>query len=276
VPDPLARRARLALGGWIAEWWPYAFNALGPVGLGLAGAAADTSGMVQVPILGWGVRHDALAWVSAALFLVGLSAVVRRGQTLGRVKERLVIVEDRANKAEAALQALAEMELDALCKRLGYYSSERISIFIPVHDGFRLKVRFSLSPTYRTRGRLLYPLAEGCLGYAWTAGSAFSLNLPDPRQSLDLWFECLEREWGVPRATAEHLRMRSRTYAAIRIDSDARPREPLGVVVIESELIPDATSAKLHRQDIEKAIKGDAGERIRALLTQLTRAGDQG
>jgi hypothetical protein len=222
-------------------------------------------------MVGWAVRHDVLAWASAALFLLGLGAVVKRGQILGCVKGRLALVERRAKVAEAALKSLADVELDFLCKRLGYYSTERVSIFVPVHEGFKLKVRYSLSPTHRTAGRSLYPLGEGCLGHAWKAGSAFSLNVPDPKQSLHLWYQYLEREWGVPRATAERIRMRCRTYAAIRIDSDSRPRQPLGVVVIESELIPDATAAKLKRQDIEKVIKGEAGERIRALLTQLTR-----
>jgi hypothetical protein len=86
----------------------------------------------------------------------------------------------------------------------------------------------------RCCGRPRYRESEGVLGAAWNRGEAEELDLPAPGTGLEPTKGWLTRQqkMGVRDEDARSMTMKSRSYAAIRINYE---RRLIGVIVVESE-----------------------------------------
>lgn len=87
----------------------------------------------------------------------------------------------------------------------------------------------------RSIGRETYPIGAGILGKAWDNGEADDPELPDPgvvnRPPTRAWLS-RQASHGIPDGVASNFVMRSRAYAAVRLEFD---RRRLGVLVIETD-----------------------------------------
>jgi hypothetical protein len=151
--------------------------------------------------------------------------------------------------------------------KLKFYSTERISLCAEKDGAFVLVGRYSLGPTLNTPGQASYPIDQGYLGKAWQDAWAESGDLPNPQTHPEEWLDAQEAT--VPRPRAEALHMRSRRYAAIRLEHSAPGHAPFGVVVFESQLVSsDPAAPSLTKADLSAMAKKDDGQRLRILLEQ--------
>jgi hypothetical protein len=249
------------------DWWPYVVNAVGFAGLGLTGAA-DRQGHIVIPFAGWTLDKAPVAWVSAILAAIGFIGTISRGRKLTAVQRDLTRAEGQAATTERTVEALIRTELGLLSDSLKHFSTERVSLFLPVPDGFRLVARWSRAPGLLGTTRTIYPPNEGCLSSAWAAGSAAVTDLPDPLSDIEGWLAA-QRQWGLSDETALSMTMRSRTYAAFRIEAAQPGKEALGVIVFESQLVPGGSAAKLRESELRTAIQGGEAHRLRVYLEQM-------
>jgi hypothetical protein len=255
------------LGDRARDWWPYVLNTLAIVGFGIQGAA-DMNGHIAIPIVGWTWAKTAVIWVSAIFAVLGSLGILRRRQQLTAVRESLARAEGRAGATERALKGLIQTELGILCKTLDHYSSERVTLFVHRDGGFKLVGRLSRNPALNIASRGVYPENEGCVGTAWETGSTFVTDLPDPQADYAGW-AAAQTDLGVPAARVPLLTMRSRMYAAFRIEAAGPGQMPLGVIIFESQLLPGSSAARLHEPDLDSAIKGAEGHRLCFYLTEM-------
>jgi hypothetical protein len=192
-------------------------------------------------------RH--LSWPITLIVLAGLAALVGSLETSRKIRQlehqahETSVLEARAHAAEMALIETICDQLKGLLASLGLYSEGRASIFTPRRDYFLLAGRYSPMPKYRQSvGRSSYPLSAGILGKAWDDGEADDPELPDPgsvnKPPTRGWLRCQARH-GIEEAVACQFTMRSRAYAAIRLDDE---RHSLGVLMVETQ-IPAAQTA---------------------------------
>lgn len=263
------------------EVLPSVSYSAGLVGLGMAGGASDSDGKVAIPFAGWSVQQSWLAWASAVALVLGLVLLGLRSTRLKGVERERDSAVDRAESAEAmartartAARRLSEIELHLMAEELRHFSSERTSLMIKTADGFVLAARWSANPTFNSQTRHAYPEGQGCLWRAWEKGQEVCTDLPDPRVNLETWVESQAR-WAIPADVATSMTMKSRTYAAFRIDSSSRGEGALGVIVFESEQVAgEDRDARLTLGQLQTAVKGKQGQRLRGLLEQLRQIGD--
>lgn len=221
------------LWAFIRRWWSSASS--GPITALLLGAVAVTQGDT------YDLFHRHLSWPITLIVLAGLTSfggtieTSRRIRQLQREANRAVDLEARARLAEGALIDLVCQELRMLLGALSLNSDGRPSLFAPCGDHFILVGRYSAMPRYRqSPGRPRYPLSAGILGSAWHKSEASEAELPDPGHSDSPRKGWLARQLklGVEETVATAFVMKSRSYAAIRLDDDHRS---LGVLVVECE-----------------------------------------
>ncbi len=134
--------------------------------------------------------------------------------------------------------------LTGIVATLGLYSTGRASLFLDKGDSLVLVGRYSPMTNYcRSIGRDRYPSGQGTLGTAWQLGSGADPDLPNPGPINDPpnkgWLQRQQRA-GLTEAEATALHMRSRSYAAIRLDHQG---SRLGVLVVECTNPADETAA---------------------------------
>jgi len=145
--------------------------------------------------------------------------------------------ERRAEVAELALVDSVSEELEELSNDLWLYSDGRVSLFLCKGEHFVLAGRYSSNkPFQRTTARPTYALDQGVIGAAWARGKAEDPELPYPgavnaSRPTKQWLDHQLRRHNLPEEIAAGFTMKSRSYAAIRLD---RPHRPLGVLVVES------------------------------------------
>lgn len=228
------RRAPRAVLRFIVLWWAPAIAA--PISGGLFGAAALTTSNYFDFL---GARH--IPW-TGTLFLLGTVAAVfgtyesyRRLRRWERASAGAAEWSSRAEQSELALVETICDELRGIIDTLSLFSNGRASLFICKQDHFVLAGRYSPMANFsRSAGRETYPIGSGILGQAWNDGAAAAPELPDAgpvnRPPHQAWLQAQAR-YGIDEAVARAFTMRSRCYAAIRLEYD---RVRLGVVVIES------------------------------------------
>jgi hypothetical protein len=233
---------------WIRHWCPHAIViAIGPSILAVAALTTDS----HVHI---GHRKVAVAPLlivfGAVLLLLASFWLVRRQRRLDQLERSGADLRGRAESGERALLRLARAELNELRSRLNHYTNERMSLFRCEGNCFTLVARFSAGPNFdRSPGRDSYPLGDGVLGRAWRDGSAHESAFPPAGEAVQpnrTWLQSQER-LGIPEPTAAAFNMRSRYYAAFRIEGRDGP---LGVLVIESVVTADEAA--------ERQLKGRA------------------
>jgi hypothetical protein len=229
-PTP-GRAKRLA--SFLGRWWGGAIS--GPLAFVLIGIAGLTTNG-HYSLLRW---HE----ISTSATFVALAAIAALGGTFETTRkirqlqgqlDRAVNLGDRATAAELALIETVCDELRSLVDSLRLFSDGRASLFLCREDHFVLVGRYSPMPTFsRSVGRDIYPLQQGVLGEAWREGQAEDPDLPNPGPTNAAphrgWLERQARDQ-IDETTASMFTMRSRSYAAIRLEYE---RHRLGVLVVE-------------------------------------------
>jgi hypothetical protein len=235
--------ARRGVFRFITLWWAPAIAA--PLsGALFAAAALTTSSYFDTPI----ARH--VSWTVTLFVLGGAAALIGTFESYRRLLhwERAAARADewsaRAAQSELALIDTICDELRGIIDTLSLFSTGRANLFICKQDHFVLVGRYSpMAQFSRSVGRDAYPLGGGILGRAWSDGEAAAPDLPEPGPinlaPHQAWLRAQAR-LGIDEAVATGFVMRSRCYAAIRLEYD---RRRLGVIVIESTYPAARTAA---------------------------------
>lgn len=136
-----------------------------------------------------------------------------------QLKNQLEIISDNV---EAVVNGL----LLQLSNKLILASGEDSRITIYIHNGDRHFIsfgRFSPNTAFRTKGRQMLPDNQGCVGKAWSNAWCYEGSL-DYKQA--------RKYYSITKDMWKQMRMKSKMYAAKRIDSNNR--QPLALIVFES------------------------------------------
>jgi hypothetical protein len=223
--------------------------------------------------------HGTHSWATV-LVVTGVILALWSGLLVVSRQRRLDKLEatiDRAETAEEIPLTVLNDELIQIRTLAHHFTNERASIFR--HDNetheFVLVGRVSLDTPLAWRcGRFRYPEEQGVLGEAWHRSSAHEPGLPDAGtrdQPADEWVEA-QMSWGLPRDDSTKLRMRTRCYTAIRIESERSGSA--GIVMFESRnsaaQAAETDSRAKHRRlltvDELKPIVDDAASRLVQML----------
>jgi hypothetical protein len=250
-------------GSFVDSWWS-AFLA-GPVTALLLGVGAITIGD---HFSAFGLRNVPTSWTFVTLAgfaaLGGSYEISRKVRSLKTQVNGLRGFQSRAEVAELALVKMICDDLRILVDILQLFSSGRASLFLHKKDHFILVGRYSPMPAFRrSLGRVTYPDEQGCVARAWERGEAEDPDLPEAGPlNLPPKKQWLQRQYQqqVPEEIASAFTMRSRSYAAIRLDFAQRQ---LGVLVIENEQVTADTKPSIeaggHLGGSLVALKGIAG-----------------
>ncbi|MEJ7786642.1 MAG: hypothetical protein WKF96_17715 [Solirubrobacteraceae bacterium] len=215
------------LFGWLKDRaFPILLTALG-AGLGSA------AGLDELPI---GLRPGHLLLAGFVLFVVGTFLLERgRGTRLGLKLERDELSARNLDLHRVA-RDLTQAYLESLSRRQAWWSSERVSLFLHRTDQFELVGRHCAAPSLRAIARTHFSESKGCLGAVWNGtpdGGSTVHRLPNATIDKTGWTEA-QHDYGFSDVESIEMRMRSCVYVGLRIEDHAG-REPLGVVLVESE-----------------------------------------
>lgn len=269
---------------WLALAWPGLASAAAIV---LVGASALV-GSDHFRLFTW--HRIAWKWVLIFIAAVVLGAAAVSATTVevrqARRIRRASRLEARAEAAEIALVDAVWEELEELANHLCLYSDGRVSLFLCYEDHFVLAGRYSANPPFqRTTARPSYPIDQGIIGAAWARGKAADDAMPDPSpitaaRPTKGWLDQQLKRHGVPEEVAVRFTMKSRSYAAVRLD---RPHRRLGVLVLESTRVASETTLSqraggLHGGSLEALLNlADAGatRRLARALEDLSLLGEE-
>lgn len=110
----------------------------------------------------------------------------------------------------------------------GNDKTERISLYVYNGHNFNLIVRYSKNPKFKSPGRGIYPVDQGCVGKAWEHGWHYDDKFPCPKNNKTEYEEYSKKEYFLPSKISKTLNMQSRLYAALRIDG--HDKKPLAIV----------------------------------------------
>jgi hypothetical protein len=219
-------------------------------------------------------EKDFVSWVITSpfgklyiggIFISVIGGVLKISSTIGvrSLKNEARKLIAYAENQKTTYEKFFNSELRILSHILDFGETKRISLY--KHDGTQLIMlgRFSKNPDFAKRGRGIIREGEGVVGKAWTNGSSFVNNLPDPtiNQSFDYAKECCNK-WGMDREETFSLVMKSRTVGAIAIE-DLRSIK-LGVIVFEG-----LEENAFEEQKIMRIIKEAENLRISSLFEDL-------
>lgn len=201
----------------------------------------------------------ALASIASVLFNRTLSALRRRedqlvdslsGERNGRIQDRDTLgalvhaaVEGEQLAKASSLTLWKEnlrLLLQIIATHYGLGTRDRVSIYIHQHDEFHLLARYSTNPQLSSVRRPTYPAREGCLAQAWEHQAVLERIGFSPDN--DEKYNQRQEQLGIPVEEAKRMRMKSRLYAGVRIDTF----EPVAVLMFESldtqglgKIVPD-------------------------------------
>lgn len=220
-------------------------------------------------------HYNLLHWhdISTSDSFIALAAIAALGGTIETTRKIRALqgklsqaagLEARAELAESAVIETICDELRILVTALELDSDGRANLFLCRDDHFILVGRYSPMPTFsRSIGRDRYPLEQGVLGEAWREGEAEDPDLPNPGPTNMPphrgWLERQSRK-GIDEPTASLFTMRSRSYAAIRLEHD---RHRLGVLVVEDTRPASETK-------VSEAVDNNPGGSLSALTALAT------
>lgn len=215
---------------------PWMFNAGGAV---LAMAVGIATAFDRIP--GRNIATAIWAFVAvlaAVLLVVGPFLLARRAERVKVLREEVERLEQRQKRVEDArvrdssdLKRVLDQVGRELLAECGVDSDDtRISIY--QHHGadkkFALVGRASLNPTLSERGRASYRDDVGIIAKAWREQIAHDrVKYTNPEK----WVDYQVRTFGLDRAEAWGVAMKSLSYLGVRIDHDEMP---VGILVMES------------------------------------------
>lgn len=88
-------------------------------------------------------------------------------------------------------------------------------------------------------------------------------DLPDFENKPDEYYEALEADWNIDRATAEQLTMKSTSYVACAL-YDSKEINRVAIVVVESKKV-----GILNKNRILRDLQGKEGKRINEFLENM-------
>ena len=141
--------------------------------------------------------------------------------------------------------------------------SIRISLYSHSGDSFTLLFRYSDDPSFKKKGRAVYPDNEGVIGEAYHRNSCAIANLPCPEINLEDWQKAqLDPNRGRMKKmeTIHNLTMKSRSLIALPI----RHGDDKHVIVVFESISPEKFALK----EIEKALSGPLGEKLKKVLSR--------
>lgn len=225
-----SNESRLAeqLAAWMVNYWAPLVVAIGAVVLALP---ENDHGKVEIP------SHPP-EWIAlvvgAVMTVIGVLASAKRSHRVTTLVRDRDGARSELTQTRRALKHLAEIELHRLGKQLGYYSAERISLFLRCESHFKLVARSSLNPNNTKADDRVYRDDGGCLSKAWI-GNRTSVVIPARRQEDETGWLAAHTGTGLRAERATVLSMNVRTVVAQRINAQDTLGTPLGVLVIESE-----------------------------------------
>lgn len=242
------------LGGY----WPQLAIALGSIGFAAVGILLTPPDEGFLWLVSSGPGRVFLG--AAVLTLAGSIVAWKRTPGLLSLRKRVAELEAVLERAESDYYDQFAVELSVILKDvLGYGDTERISVYRHRGGAFQMIGRYSDDPVLRNRGRSIYPDDEGIIGRAWREESA-TANLPDPDTQSDLYYEVLENEWNVDRATAEEFTMKSRSLVARAL------YEPKGVDRVAIVVVESTETGILDTDEVLRALETTEGKRIYQFL----------
>jgi hypothetical protein len=230
-------------GDWISDHWPGIASVAGSIllAVGCAWISIPASEWKKIDWIGSGSGR--MVMLGIAIMMIGSIATFIQGDGAVKLKRRAEEAErardsiqnaysEFADQYRSIQQNIVKTVLRDIASNLHLGDSDRISLY--GHNGryFILAGRHSKHPEYSKIGRPMYPDNQGCIGKAWHNGDSFSDNLPDPTQDKRGWIRSLEKEFNIPKSTAEAFVMKSRCLVARAIELPGEAR--IAVLLIES------------------------------------------
>lgn len=259
------------LARWGTDWSPFGATLMGTILVALTQISSST-GQIQIISDKLTFPQEWAFYPGAILLVVGTVYQARRQNQLSNLERELARIGRSAAVANEAIENIERTELAILTGSFKHYSTERVSLFVRTASGFRLIARYSTNPALvgqRLSERGAYPSDQGCLGKAWNDGEVYRTDLPSPVEAPAEWLEAQETQFAVPRAQAETISFKCRTYAAFRINAADRGRSPLGVLVFESQLVAsEANGQKLLLDDLRSSVTSHNLVRLRCMLQE--------
>ncbi len=226
----------------------------------LAAVMFASNGVIFGVHYSWGI----LDLTGAVLFFfLSLRESAEANSRLRKLERENAELSGRAGSQSASLEGYVTYLIALMFNnRLGYKSTERISVMEYSNGGFVLVARFSANPDYCNIARKKYPPDFGVAGAALASeeGEAHELKLPDPEKDLDAYLAQQAEKWNVPKSEGRKLKMFSREYAAFTVTNRANSQVS-GVIVFES-----TRSGVLKLDELRKAAKSAEGQDIGNLL----------
>jgi hypothetical protein len=197
-----------------------------------------------------------------------------RTKRISALEEQINAERARANSATENSMAWIQ-DIYALCDGFLYVMStsgalklsntDRISIYAhdPTSDSFLKLARYSPNEEFRKTGRRNYPVAQGCIGRAWTDDECYVAEFP-LKEANETAFYATCSDYNIPRNVAAQLRMPSKFYFGKKIRNRSGT-VALGVVIIESE-----TVRRFSLSDLREVFNGQTGQHLRELIGQIS------
>lgn len=228
------------VGAWLDDYWPRLLLLVGTVGVTMG---AVLIGLQQARAAGRPTQDpDLMSWpwglLIGGLFtqIVGTVGGWRGSARLSSLSAERDELKKQVGQTANDYFLQLEKELSYLANNvLGLDDTDRMSVY--GHDGsaFSMLSRYSRNPNFNRPGRSIYPDDQGCIGRAWTNGSAFVGDLPDYEFDQEEYVTRLRDDWNLSADVVEGLNMKSRSVAAFAIeDTSESPQRRFAVLVIES------------------------------------------
>jgi hypothetical protein len=252
----------LRLARWLDAYGPQLTVALGAI------AFAFISLIPRVRDEGWLWLVSSTTGIvflgAAVLTLLGTIISGRRTRNARSLSERVEELEGILERVRVDYYDQFSIELSNFLRgTLGYGDTERVSVYRHRGRGaFQMIGRYSENPVYAEPGRTIYPDDQGVIGAAWRHATA-SVDLPNPQEEPERYYQSLERDWNISRETAESFAMKSRSLVA-RALYEPRGHVRVAVVVVESTGV-----GILDEEKVMQAIDGTEGERIYEFLERM-------
>lgn len=220
---------------------------------GLSGLNPWQDGLVQVALSGPGIVF--LAGIAYVVY--GAIAGVKRTHTVGPLLKKLEKYEAMSEQFVGTHYDLCSTTLARMSRdTLGYGDTERVSVYR--HRGgnaFQIMGRHSEDPTFKQKGRPVYPANQGVLGEAWRHRIA-TAELPDPHGDPEEYYQILQSDWSIPKQVAEKFTMKSRSLVACA-RYEPKGIDPVAVVVVES-----TKASRIDTDRVKEAVSGKDGDLI--------------
>ncbi|MBL4617751.1 MAG: LapA family protein [Robiginitomaculum sp.] len=172
--------------------------------------------------------------ISATLAALLAWVMKRRQKSLNDLQKEIESTRDQIGEIGNNIKFLFDGLLLNLSKKLNFKQGDQARISIYVHensDGHFIPCgRYSPNPELRKPGRTLYPDNQGCIAKGWQNGWHFDKDFPETSSRHKSY---CQSQYDIPKNTHDGMKMRSRVYAALRLDDLSG--NPLAVMVIESK-----------------------------------------